>query len=79
MCRGVVIGGGMWSARRTMPPPPTSISKLDKAQQFQFQTSGIILFMGVQKLHGPDISRILQCMLQFLDSSLTFFLTAKGN
>ena len=78
MCRGVVVGGEMWRARRTMSPP-TSISKLDKVQQFQFRTSGIMLFMGVQKLHGPDLSRILQCMLQFLDSSLTFFLTTKGN
>ena len=29
MCRGVVIGGGMWSARRTVPPLPP---------HFNFQT-----------------------------------------
>ena len=35
-------GGGM---------PPTSISEPNKVQQFQFQTQGILYFMGVQKLY----------------------------
>ena len=39
-----------------------------KVQQFQFQTSGILFFMSVHKLKGPEISRFLQCMLQFLDN-----------
>ena len=38
--------------------PPTSFSKPNKVQQFQFQTSGILLFMGVKKLYGPEISRL---------------------
>ena len=37
--------------------PPTSISQSNKVQQFQFQTSGILLFMGVQKLYIPEISQ----------------------
>ena len=36
--------------------PLTSISETNKVQQFQFQTSGILLFMGVQKLYRPKIS-----------------------
>ena len=35
--------------------PPTSISKPKKVQQFQFQTSGILLFRVVQKFDGPGI------------------------
>ena len=34
--------------------------------------------MDVKKLYGPEISRLLQCMLNFLDNSLTFFLITKG-
>ena len=52
--------------------PPTSISQSNKVQQFQFQTSGILLFMGVKKLYGPENSGLLQCMLKFLDN-LRFF------
>ena len=37
------------------------------------QTPEILLFMGVQKIYGPEISRFLLYMLQFLDDSLTFF------
>ena len=33
------------------PTPITSISESNKVQQFQFQTQGLLLFMGVQKLH----------------------------
>ena len=50
-------------------PITTSISKPNKVQQFQFQTSGILLFMGVQKLNGLKISRFSPCMLQFLNHS----------
>ena len=59
-------------------PHRTSLSKPNKVQQVQFQTSGVLLFMGVKKLYGPEISRLLQCMFKFLDNSLTFFLTTKG-
>ena len=48
--------------------PPTSISERKKVQQFLFETSGILLLTGVQKLYGPDISSFLPCMLQFLDN-----------
>ena len=41
------------------------ISKPNKVQLLQFQTSGILLFMGVHKLCGPEILRFLPCMLQF--------------
>ena len=58
MCRGVAIGGGRWGARRTMAPP-TSISKRNKVQEIRFQASGTLLFKGVQKLYGPEISRLL--------------------
>ena len=53
-CRGVACrargggggGGGVREAGRTMASP-TSISKPNKIQEFQFQTSGILLFIGV--------------------------------
>ena len=35
--------------------PPTSISEQNKVQQFQLQTSGILLLTGVQKLCRPTI------------------------
>ena len=47
------------------PPRHTSISKPNKVQKFQFQTSGILLFTDVQKLYGPEISEFLPYMLQF--------------
>ena len=56
--RGVAIGEGMRRARRTMAPP-TSISKPNKVEEVRFQTSGILLFRGIQKLYGPEISRLL--------------------
>ena len=58
MCRGVAIGKGMRGARRTMAAP-TSISKPNMVQEVWFQTSGIALFEGVQKLYGPEISQLL--------------------
>ena len=61
--RGVATGGGWQGAM----PRPTSISEPNKVQQFQFQTSGILLFTGFQKLYKPEISRFLPFMLQFLD------------
>ena len=60
-------GGG--SVGRPCPLKPTSISKPNKVQQFQFQTSGILLFMGVKKLCGPEISRLLHCRLKCLDTN----------
>ena len=34
---------------------PTPISEPNKAQQIEFQTSGILLFTSVQKLYEPEI------------------------
>ena len=39
-----------------------------------FGISGILLFMGVQNLYRPEISRNLSCMLQFLDNFLRLFI-----
>ena len=41
----------------------SSISEPNKVQQIQFQTSGVLLFIGVQKLYGPEISRFLPFVL----------------
>ena len=49
-------------------PPLISNFEPNKVQQFLFQTSGILLLTGLQKLYGPEISRFLPCMLQFLDN-----------
>ena len=58
--RGVATGGLVWTFFGRN-------SELNKVQQFLFQTSGILLLTGVQKLCGPEISRFLPCILQFLD------------
>ena len=50
------------------PPPPISISQPKKVQQLQFQILGILLFTGVQKLYGPEITPFLPRMLQFLEN-----------
>ena len=42
--------------RRQGVMAPTSISEPKKVQQIQFQTSGTLLFTGVQKLCKPEIS-----------------------
>ena len=46
-----------------VPPPPTSISEPNK--QIKFQTSGILLFMCVQKLYGSEILRFLLKLKSF--------------
>ena len=59
MIRGVAtVGGkGVWGGEGAGGHGfPTSISELNKGQQFQFQTSGILFFAGVQKLYAPEIS-----------------------
>ena len=38
--------------------------KQEKVQQFQFQTSKILLLTGAQKLYGPEIPQFLTCMPQ---------------
>ena len=53
--------GGGGGAGLTSTPEPK------KVQKFQFQTSGMLLFTDVQKLYGPEISKLLPCMPQLLD------------
>ena len=60
VCRGVATGG--------------SISEPNKVQQFQFQTSGILLFMGIQNLYGPEMSHFLPYILQFLENLRRLFI-----
>ena len=49
-------GHSLWVAQ-WVHGPPTLITGPNKVQQFQLQTSGILLFTGVQKLKGPKISQ----------------------
>ena len=49
--RGVATGGGVGGEGARGPWPHTSISEPNKVQQFQFQTAGMLLFTGVQKLY----------------------------
>ena len=51
-----------------------SISEPNKVQQFQFQTSWKLLFIGIQKLYGPEISRFLPYILQILDNLWRLFI-----
>ena len=44
--RYIATGEGGQGGHAPPPPSPTSVSKPNKVQQFQFQTSGILLFMG---------------------------------
>ena len=48
--RGVVTRGG--GGRVVMAPS----TEPNKVQQFHFQTSGILVFTGVQKLYEPEMS-----------------------
>ena len=57
--------GGLW--------PPTSIFETKQVQQFQFQTSKILLFTGAQKFCEPEISRFSPFMLQVLDNTQRLF------
>ena len=59
---GIATGGEGMGAMSLL----TSISEPNKVQQFQFQTSEILLLTGVQKFCEPEISCFLSCMLQFL-------------
>ena len=72
-CRGVAIGEG--EARG--PWTPISISEPKKVYQFQFQASVVLVFMGNQKLYGPEMSRFLTVYATYLkiNGSFPFFLT----
>ena len=63
--RGVAAGkpGG-----HAYPPSPS------KVQQFQFQTSGILLPTGVHKLYGSKMAQFLPSRLQILDNLQRLFI-----
>ena len=71
---GDLGAGGPW--------PPTSISEPKKIQQFHFKVSGMLLFIGVQKLYRLEYSWFWPWMLQLLDNSRWLFILFyphKGN
>ena len=73
--RGVVTSGPGGPCPPLPPlPPSTSIFEPNKVQQFQFQTSGIMLLMGVQKLYRPKILQFLPSMLQYLNNLRHLFI-----
>ena len=72
---GISTGGGEGVAGRH---PSNWISEPNKVQQFQFQTSGMLLFVGVQKLCGPEILSMLQFSGNFR-TSFHFFYLHKGS
>ena len=47
-------GAGGRGGPQGKPSPALQFFKPNKVQQFQFQTSGILLFMCVQKLYGLE-------------------------
>ena len=65
---GEGVQGAMTHPPLPPPPPYSSISERNKVKKFQFQTSRILLLTNVQKLHEPEISQFLPCILQFLDN-----------
>ena len=62
-------GGAVGSGGQGCHAPP-SIFEQNQVQQFQFQTSEILLLTAVQKLYGPKISRFSPCVLQFFGNIL---------
>ena len=72
----VVGGGGEWWNTNYQPNHHclASISEPIKVQQFQFITSRVLLFTGVQQLYGSEIARFLSIMLQFLDNLRQLFI-----
>ena len=67
-------GCSYWGGEGCRGPCPHLNSKPKKVQQFQFETSRILLFTGVQKLYGPEISRFLPCMVQVLVNLCQLFI-----
>ena len=58
------------------PWPSTLISEPNKVQQSQFQTPGILLFTGVQKLYEPEFHNFCRVCYKFwtIYGSFTFFM-----
>ena len=52
---------------------PISISEPKKVYQFQFQASVVLVFMGNQKLYGPEMSRFLTVYATYLTAVFHFF------
>ena len=44
-----------------------------KVYQFQFQASVVLVFMGNQKLYGPEMSRFLTVYATYLTAVFHFF------
>ena len=70
--KGVATGGGGGSQGEH--GSFTSTSEPNKVQQVHFQTSGILLFTGIQKLCGPEISQFLWHLLESLDNLQQLFI-----
>ena len=49
--------------------PPTSSFEPKKVQQFQFQTSGVLLYTGVQKLYEPETRQTILINLNKLSTN----------
>ena len=63
------------------PPPPLHFNynqRKSNSFSFKHQGSGILLFAGVQKLHGPNISPFLPFILQFFGNLRWLFLNHIG-
>ena len=71
-CRGVATGGTR-GPRGRVPLPHFNFRK-KQGPKFQFQTSRILIFTGVQELYGSKISQFLSCMLQFSDNLRHLFI-----
>ena len=69
--RGVASGGEGGGAGGH--GPLTSISKPNKVQQVQFQTSGILFFTSVQKLYGPKIFTVYATIFGQFMAAFHFF------
>ena len=67
--KGIATGGGQEGHG-----PPTSIFKLNNVQQFQFKTPRMLLLLRCSEIMGPEISRFVTCVLQFLDNLRQFFI-----
>ena len=63
-----------WEGQGTIPPPNLN-SETKKIQQFQFQTSGIIIFTSIQNLY--DFYHVCYKIL-IIYGGIPFFLTTQG-
>ena len=69
----VTTGGAGRSCPLPLPPPPFNF-QTKQVPTVSVSNIRILPFTGVQKLYGPEISRFLPCMLQFLDNLRRIFI-----